>query len=144
MGFSVSGAAAILLAAALIAFGMSHSAVTNSFERVSDAEQDRADEALAEGNTEIEITSASQSSSVVTVEVTNHGATALSLNSTEIFIDNEYEPDWQADAEIDGEQKPTDLWLPGETIAVNISVSEQANRVKVTTENGVSDTVGVN
>lgn len=143
MGFSVSGATAIVFAAMLISFGMWHSAATDSFERVSEAEQVRADDALAEGNTAIEITTARHTSGTLVVETTNTGATALSLNATDVVVDNEYKTGWQGDAEIDDEALATDMWLPGETVNVTFSYGIQPDRVMVATERGVSDAAGV-
>jgi flagellar protein FlaF len=141
MGFSVSGATAILFAATLIAFGMWHSAATDSFERVSEAKQDRADDALAEGNTDVAITRAfHDGSGTLEVDVENRGATALSLNGTDVVVDNEYRSGWQGDARIDGSAVKTDLWLPGETVTIVIDSISTPDRVKVTTERGVSDT----
>jgi flagellar protein FlaF len=146
MGFSVSGATAILLAASLIAFGMWHSAATDRFERVNDAEQFRADDALAEENTDIEIITATETfaGTRVSVEVQNTGAGALSLNRTDLFFDNSYETGWQGEVvftDTDG-PRTTDLWLPGETL--NITRQKTPTRVKLVTENGVSDTAVVN
>lgn len=143
MGFSVSGATAILFAAMLIAFGMWHSAATDGFERVSAAEQFRADDALAEENTAIELTTARYVSGTLVVKAKNTGATALSLNRTDIVVDNEYKTGWQGDAEIDDQNLATDMWLPGETFNATFSEGTQPNRVTVATERGVSDSKGV-
>lgn len=139
MGFSVSGSAAIIFAGLLIAFGMWHTAASNSFERVSEAQGDRADATLDEKNTAIVIDSATYSSGTLTVDATNEGSTALSLNRTDLLIDNAYEPDWQADATVDGDGQ-TDLWLPGETATITVSLGSTPSRVRLVTESGVADT----
>jgi flagellar protein FlaF len=148
MGFSVSGSAVIIFAGLFIAFGMWHSAVSDGFERVTDAQQDAMDGSLAEQNTAIEIENASYSETVlnattgetayiVAVNVTHTGATSLSLNGTDVLLDNDYRTDWEGDATVDGDAE-TDLWLPGEKLAVAFNESSQPNRVKLVTESGVS------
>jgi len=139
MGFSVSGSAAIIFAAMFIAFGMWHSATTDGFERVTEAQQDHADDTLAERNTDIEVRSATYSSSTLTVVVTNNGTTALSMNATDVFVDNEYRTDWEGDARIDDAATESDLWLPAEKLTVTFSESTEPSRVKVVTEHGVGD-----
>jgi archaellum component FlaF (FlaF/FlaG flagellin family) len=78
----------------------------------------------------------------VEVTVENRGSTALSLNRTDLFFDNEYVTGWQGDVVFDGDsQKATDLWLPGETLT--ITTVGTPDRVKVASERGVSDAAEV-
>ena len=141
MGFSVSGSAAIVFAGLFIAFGMFHSAATDSFERVSDAQQDQTNENVDQRNTAIDITSTSYDSGTgtLTVDVENTGATALSLNETDVIVDNTYETNWQDGATVGGNAE-TDLLLPEETVTITISIGSQPDRVKVVTQHGVADT----
>ena len=137
MGFSVSGSAAIIFAGMLIAFSMFHTAGADSFERVTEAQSDRSDAALDAKNTDIVIDSATDSGDIV-IDVRNTGSTTLSLNGTDVLVDNEYRTDWQADATVGGVDN-SDLWLPGETATITVSGSGTPTRVKVVTEKGVSD-----
>lgn len=141
MGFSVSGSAALIFAAMFIAFGMWHSAATNSFERVSDAQQIQADDTLTERNTAITIDRAFyDGNGNLEFEATNGGSTALSLNATTLLIDNEHYAGWRGGALT----ADTDLWLPGEQITFTIgSFSSQPDRVKLVTENGVAEATEV-
>ena len=79
MGFSVSGAAAIIFASLFIAFGMWYSAGMNSFERVTEAQNDRTDTVLETSNTDIEIVSTTYAASEdnLTVRVNNTGTAQL-------------------------------------------------------------------
>jgi flagellar protein FlaF len=151
MGFSVSGSAAILFVGAFIAFGMFHSATTNSFERVSEAQDDRADDALAQQNTDVEIVNASYGTTTTTsgstfylldVNTTNTGSESLSVGDTDLLIDNDYRTGWESAATVDGDNG-TDLWLSGEKLAVEFNESSPPDRVKVVTETGVSATAEV-
>ncbi|MFC7142291.1 flagellin [Halosimplex aquaticum] len=137
MGFSVSGSAALIFIGLFIAFGMWQTAASNSFERVSEAQSDRSDAALAEKNTDVVIDSATTSNGDLEITATNTGSVALSLNRTDVLVDNEYQTGWQGDVLFEGSQKPVDLWVPGEQIT--ITVSSTGSHVKLVTESGVSD-----
>lgn len=152
MGFSVSASAALVFAGLLIAFGMWHTAASNSFEQVSEARSDRADATLDEKNTAIVIDEATYTTGTptgtLTVNATNEGSTALSLNHTDLLIDNAYRSGWQGGATVNADtvdsESETDLWLPGETVTIEVEVEvEEPDRVKLATEFGVADTEGV-
>jgi flagellar protein FlaF len=137
MGFSVSGAAAIIFASMFIAFGMWYTAADNSFSRVTDAQDAQSESSLETSNTAIEIISASYSSGTLTVEINNTGTTQLSLNQTDLLIDGQYETDWQAaNATVAGDGS-TDLWLPGEQLTITLDRASQPDRIKLVTESGV-------
>jgi len=153
VGFSVSGSAALIFVGMFIAFGMWHTAATNSFERIDDARDDRADAALEQRNTAIEIQAATNTTETRTVNntttttyhlnvtVTNNGTASLSLAGTDLLLDNEYRADWQSNAAVDGDAD-TDLWLPGETLAYSRVYDDPTavpDRVMVATEAGIGD-----
>ncbi|MFB6122833.1 MAG: hypothetical protein ABEJ78_05180 [Haloferacaceae archaeon] len=137
MGFSVSGSAAIIFVGMFIAFGTMYTATSNGFERVTDARDDVAEEALERQNTNISLATASYNSTsgILTIEVDNTGSTSLSVNGTDVLVDNEYQTSF-AVREVDGDST-TDLWLPGETLHIELSVSNPS-RVKVVSGPGVA------
>jgi len=143
MGFSVSGSAAIIFAAMFIAFGMWHSTATNGFERVSEAQSDRADAALERQNTDVVIDSVvlNTTSDEMRVNATNLGSSALAIEQTDVLVDNDYGTEWRSTATVDG-SGGTDLWLPGEELSFTVSVAS-ADQVKLVTETGVADTAEV-
>lgn len=138
MGFSVSGAAAIIFATMFVTFGMWVTASTNSFEAVSDAESDRSDRALEAQNTEISIVNVTYDATAeeLTVLVNNTGAAQLSVASTDLLVDGEYQSGWEDTATVAG--KNTRLWLAGEQLAITVTTPTEPDRVKISTENGVS------
>jgi len=141
MGFSVSGAAAIIFATMFVVFGMWYTATANSFEAVTDAEQDRTDAVRDAQNTEVAIQSATYDSlnDEVTIDVANTGAAQLSVADTDVLLDGRYQEGWRENATV--ENTDTRLWLAEETLTITITgVTEQPGRVKVTAEHGVSDT----
>lgn len=144
MGFSVSGAAAVIFLSTFIAFGMLYTAADNSFHEVIDAQDDRADRALEVKNTAINVTSATfnETDDEVTVTANNTGATALSLSATSLLVDNEFEQGWEDAATVDSNGE-TDLWLPGETLTITVTVDGEPDRVSLATESGVTATAEV-
>lgn len=144
MGFSVSGAAALIFLSMFIGFGMLYTATDNSFERVIDAQDDRTEQTLETKNTALNVTNATYDTGPgeVTITTNNTGATTLSLNETTILTDNTVQQGWEVNATVDGNSE-TDLWMPGETLSVTISVTSQPAQVQVVTDVGVADTAEV-
>ncbi|NLV13457.1 flagellin [Haloarcula argentinensis] len=144
MGFSVSGSAAIIFVAAFIGFGMFYSATANSFERVNDAREDQRDRLLDQQNTDISLVSVTWNASgndnlVVTID--NTGSETLSVEATDLLVDNDYRTGYGTTVDGDGS---TDVWASQERLEITVSsLGSQPDRVKVVTENGVAETVVV-
>ncbi|WP_137287257.1 fla cluster protein FlaF [Halorussus salinisoli] len=143
MGFSVSGSTVVLFLGIFISFGVAYSAANNGFERVNEAYEENADGELVRQNTEIDIADAAVANeggeAYLNVAVDNNGSTTLSVNDTDILIDGNYTPQTSqkmVTVEVDGNSE-TDLWLPGETLQFNVSVTDP-DRVKVVTGPGVA------
>lgn len=140
MGFSVSGSAAIVFAGMFIAFGMFHTATTNGFEKVSEAQEDRTDRTLAQQNTEIEITSAvwNTTSENLTVTVNNTGSESLSIEAVDLLANNSYQSGYITS--IDGDSD-TDLWLPEEQLTITVTtLTANPSRIKIVAGTGVAET----
>lgn len=146
MGFSVSGAAAIIFASMFIAFGMWYTAASNSFDGITDAQDYQTESALEASNTEIDIVTAeyNTTSEVLTVEANNTGATVVSLADTDLLVDGEFVDGWEAGATV-GPQNDgsTDLWQAGEQVTITRNRTSSPNRVKLVTPSGVSATATV-
>jgi len=142
VGFSVSGAAAIVFTGLFIAFSMWYGPSYNSFERISEAQHDRSERVLATQNVDLEIVTAEYASNTLTVEVNNTGGATVGLNATDVLVDNEYQTDWRDGASVASNQN-TWLWQAGERLRVEFDTSSQPGQVKVTTEQGVADATGV-
>ena len=137
MGFSVSASAAIVFVGFVVAFTTLYPVAANGFERVTDARDDAADRALDQRNTAVELSNVSyeNATDTLTVEVTNTGATELSVAETDLLVDNTY---WTGNRSVDGDAD-TDVWLPGETLTITAgNVTLEPERVKVVTEHGVA------
>lgn len=139
MGFSVSGSAAIVFIGIFLAFSSAYTASANGFERVNDATSAVDDEALERQNTVLSIANATYNATndTLSVDVVNEGTTSLSVDATDLLVDNTYRDDY-AVREVDGDNS-TDLWLPGERLHLEVNATTQPNRVKVVSGPGVAD-----
>lgn len=145
MGFSVSGAAAIVLASLLVGFGVWFTAASNGLDRVTDAQTDRTDGLLTAENTALLVETAAFNETgdeKLVVTGTNTGTVGLALTETDLLVDGQLVTDWRADARVAGEQD-TDLWLPGEELVVELSAgafaADDPETVKLVAATGVAD-----
>jgi flagellar protein FlaF len=139
MGFSVSSASAVIFISLFVTFGMVYSAVSNSTEQVNDAERLASDQFVDQRNTNLNVTQASYSSNTLVVEANNTGSTPLSLSETDLLVDNDHVAESEYDVlTVDG-RTDTDLWLPGETLRVEVSFPSRPDRVLVASEHGLRD-----
>lgn len=139
MGFSVSGSFAIIVLASFIAFGMVYPAAANGFERVTDAVGATHDDDLERQNTAIEIVQVDYQAGQLDVNVTNNGSSTLSINDTDLVVDNVYYAPEELDVHRVVGNPDSELWLPGETLFFRASIPDAPNRTKVVTEYGVAD-----
>jgi flagellar protein FlaF len=138
MGFSVSGAAAVIFATLFLTFGMWYTASANSFERVSEAENAQSDTVLETQNTAISVANVTYNNMTdeLTVTVNNTGASQLTVEKTDLLVDGQYRTGWEDTATVEGQD--TRLWLAGETLTMTMTVPEEPTRIKIATENGIS------
>lgn len=135
MGISHSASAAVIFLGVFVAAGSLYPAVANGTERVTDAQQAARDDALAEQNTEINVTRAvyDESEDVLEVNVTNTGTTTLDLEAVNLLADGE---STGPTGTIDRVERET--WLPGETANFSVTYSSRKDRVVVVVDYGVS------
>ena len=137
MGFGVSGATAIIFLGLFIAAGTVLTTTSATVEQVDEAQDERQERLLDRRNTEIAVTNAvyNNTTGTLNLSVANEGSTTLSVNGTTVLVDNEYNSTSTATVEGNAD---TDLWEPGETLRLNVSMAEPT-RVKVVSEFGVAD-----
>ncbi|AHG00425.1 flagellin [Halostagnicola larsenii XH-48] len=169
MGFSTSGAVAIMLIGFLLAAGVLFPTVFTAGSDAGSAFSDQADHTRDQLNTDIEFhevattTNADDELDSITVTIDNDGTTALDVVKTDLLLNgeyvdmNEYET---AVADVDGDEEITDadrtdsnIWHPGARLEIRIdadtlsdgtSVSDlfdgdELERVKLVTEHGITD-----
>ena len=147
MGFSTSGAVAILFVGMLIAVGIAYPAVQTAHDQRSAAIDDRDDRALDVRNTAIDDIEASyepieDDPGTLTVNATNAGSTTLSIPETDLLVEGVYQPAETYETEIvqtpDAERE---LWQPGERLSIELAVDDEPHRVKLVTEHGIAATI---
>ncbi|MGQ3411290.1 flagellin [Natrinema sp. LN54] len=140
MGFSTSGATAIIVVGVLVAAGIAYPVFQTAHENRSTAIDDRDDRRLEMRNTAIEIDSQGYQSGneEFIMHVNNTGSTTLSVAETDLLIDGNYRSRSTYETSVDG-APGRELWQPGETLTV--TVSTDPNRVKLVTEHGIAETV---
>jgi flagellar protein FlaF len=140
MGFSVSGAAAVLLVGLMVSVGTLYPVVEDGQQRVADARDAREERALDRQNARIDLVEATYDASAdeLTVTVENGGTTTLSVVATDLLVDGSYvPPNERAVAGVTG-----DVWAGGETLAFTVEYpanSTAPGRVVVVTDHGVAD-----
>ncbi|MDS0476484.1 flagellin [Natrinema sp. 1APR25-10V2] len=140
MGFSTSGATAIIFIGVLVAAGIAVPVLQTAQEERRAAIDERDDRALAMRNTAIEVASWGYNESGnndFTMDVNNTGSTVLSVPETDLLIDGVYQGTYETS--VDG-TADRELWQPGETLTVTVSTS-RPDRVKLVTEHGIAETV---
>jgi flagellar protein FlaF len=138
MGFSTSGATVIVFVGLLIGFGTLYPTVEGAGERIGDARSDRGDRALRQQNTAVDVVGATYNASndTLTVSVTNAGATALSVDRTDLLVDGRYRAPDAFD--VAGVENRT-VWTPGSRLDLIVTgVVDEPTRVKVVTGPGVA------
>ncbi|QCS41365.1 flagellin [Natrinema versiforme] len=141
MGFSTSGATAIIVVGVLVAAGIAYPVFQTAHENRSTAIDDRDDRRLEMRNTAIQIDSQGYNQSgneEFIMHVNNTGSTTLSVAETDLLIDGDYQSRSTYETSVDG-VADRELWQPGETL--NVTVSTDPNRVKLVTEHGIAETV---
>jgi len=134
MGFSVSASTAIIFAGVFLAIGVLYPAVSNGYERVTDAEIDRDDAQLDMRNTDINITNVTNKQ----IKVRNEGSTSLDANTTDL-LDNGVYQQRTSYTLTNVDSSDSDLWLPGETLKIDYN-SDSGDQLKIVTEHGISVT----
>jgi archaellum component FlaF (FlaF/FlaG flagellin family) len=146
MGFGTSGSALIIFAALFIAMSTLYTATTNATERVSEAQDARADHQRTVGQTQLDVTDATYNttSGNFTVNVTNTGESKLSTRRVDTVVDGTY-VDGAAFERVAVAGRETRVWRPGETLTLvdTDSVTATPDRVKFVSGPGVADTHGV-
>lgn len=150
MGFSVSGAVALLAIGLIVTAGMVYGTAFDELGTFASIREENGDDLLRRQNTAINITNisltedVSQELATVTVDVENEGSVALSVNGTDILIDNEYIQQNSSDVliEVEGDSS-RDTWEPGETLHIEVTKAKyftsNPDRIKIITETGVAE-----
>lgn len=138
MGFSVSGSLAVVVVGALIAFSIAFTAGANGFERVQDARDAHDERVVERRNADLDIANVTyfDGNDTLRVRVNNTGTTSLSVTETDLLADNTYLSN--GTRTIAG-GADTDLWLPGEQLAIEVPLPTSPDAVTVATGHGLAE-----
>ena len=141
MGFSVSGAVAVVFVGLLVSAATLYPAVDRASERRADAVDARNERALERQNTAISLVNATYNTSqgTLTVTVENTGASTLDVRAVDLLVDGTYATPEAANATVE-RNSATDIWSPGETLTLARNEPDAPGRVLVATGLGVAVT----
>ncbi len=143
MGFSVSGATAVVFVGLLVSAATLYPVVERSLDRRSDALSAQNERALTQQNTALGTLNATYNatSDVLTVSVENTGARTLAVTEVDLLVDGQYDATG-LDTTVDGDST-TDVWAPGERLTLTRSEPATPAQVKLVTGPGVATTATV-
>lgn len=145
MGFSVSGATALLFIAFLISFGAFYTASTGAVDQVQDAQVDQTERNIETLNTEIEIdsdrSSYNASGNDLKLVANNTGASSLQVADLSLLVNGEYiDFDPGTNASLSDPSGDT-LWIPQQRLTITITGDfETPVSIKLVTEYGIAAT----
>jgi flagellar protein FlaF len=148
MGFSVSGATALLFVAFLISFGTFYTATMGAVEQVQEAEVDAQEQTLETLNTDIEIQSAKYNASgqeELTIVANNTGAEPLRPTSLSLLVNGTFTPFGQNNVSVT-DSSENELWAPQQRLTITLSNADLettptgGETVKLITKNAVAAT----
>jgi flagellar protein FlaF len=151
MGFSVSGATALLFVAFLLSFGTFYTATMGAVEQVQEAEVDTQEQSIETLNTEIEIQSAKYNASgqkELTIVANNTGAEPLQPTSLSLLVNGTFTAFGQDNVSI-SDSPENDLWAPQQQLTITLSNSDLpatptgGETIKLVTRTGVADTAQI-
>lgn len=130
---------AVLFVGVLIAISTAYPMMSAANERVQTAVDDRSDRSLSQRNSDIELWNVTynDTTDALVLRVNNTGSRALSVTETDVLVDGAFSQGYATSVGGDGSRT---VWLPGETLRVELSTSTRPDRVKVVTEFGIAET----
>jgi flagellar protein FlaF len=141
MGFSASGATAIIFVGLLVSAATLVPAVEDAREARTDGLESRDDRMLETQNTQFEIIEAvyDDQNDTLAVRIDNTGATTLDANGTDLVVDGRYV---LADRGVEADSS-RHLWTPGTELRFVYDTTTRPNRVLVATRPGIQRTANV-
>lgn len=153
MGFSVSGATALLFVALLISFGTFYTATMGAMDQIQDAEVDTQEDNIETLNTEIELGTAVYNTtdpSELTITANNTGAQSLQTEQLSLLINGEFVSFGTENVTLSN-PSGEDLWVPQQQLTLTFNGNDtdlpdsfgDGDTVKLVTETEVADTVTI-
>jgi flagellar protein FlaF len=135
MGFSASGATAVIFIGLLVSAATLVPAVQDAREAQREGLTERDDRMLEQRNTDIEAVDAvyNATEDELVVRLDNTGTTTLDSGETDLLVDGEYV---DPSAAVDGDAQRS-LWSPGTRLVFTYDTTTEPQRVHVATRPGV-------
>lgn len=152
MGFSVSGATALLFVALLISFGTFYTATMGAVERVQEAEVETQDQNIETLNTEIELDSAVYNTTAgnLTITANNTGAEPLQPTELSLLVNGTFTSFGDSNVTLSN-PSGDELWVPQQTVTLTFNGDDPdlpdsfggGDTVKLVTVTEVADTITI-
>lgn len=135
MGFSASGATAVIFIGLLVSAATLVPAVQDAREAQREGLTERDDRMLEQRNTDIEAVDAvyDDTEDRLVVRLDNTGTTTLDSGETDLLVDGEYV---DPSAAVDGDAQRS-LWSPGTQLVFTYDTTTEPQRVHIATRPGV-------
>jgi len=130
---------AIVFVGVLIALSTAYPAMSAANERVQSATDDQRDRSVSQRNSDIDLWNVTYDATndTLVVRVNNTGSRTLSVNDTDLIVDGAYRTGYASS--VAGETNRS-IWVPGETLRIELSTTTRPDRVRVVTEFGIAET----
>lgn len=138
MGLSTSVASVILLIAIIGSATVLYSVFSATQELLREAESVKTELEYEQLHTFITIENVTYNSTsgILVINATNNGSTVILVDDIEVLLDGQIFTQDIMSATVNGVK--VDLWLPGETLKIEVNSSINPSRVKIVAHNGVS------
>lgn len=130
-------ASAILLIAMAITASMVFNTLSSNYELLRKADIKKEEIDYNQLHTFLSVDNVSYSSGTVTINATNDGNTIIETDKIEVLFDGELYTDNISSTKIDGNE--ASIWIPEETLTIEVNSSLNPSRVKLVADNGASD-----
>ncbi|HID43110.1 MAG TPA: hypothetical protein EYP30_04915 [Archaeoglobaceae archaeon] len=134
---SAAIASAILLVAMVISASIIFSTFSANYEMLKEAEITKNEIDYEQLHTTIDIKNVTYNSGVIIINATNEGSTVIEADKIDVLINGEFYTDNITSTSVDGVN--VTIWIPEETLRIEVSSTQIPTRVKLVTHNGVSD-----
>jgi len=138
---SAAIASAILLVAMVIAVSIIFSTLSANYEMLKEAENVKNKIEYEQLHTTINIENVTYNSGTVIINATNEGSTVIETDKIDVLINGELYTANITSTSVNGTN--VTIWIPEETLRIEVNSAVSPSRVKLVTDNGVSDYWGV-
>ncbi|MFP3909080.1 MAG: hypothetical protein ACOC5L_00640 [Halobacteriota archaeon] len=129
-------ASAILLIAMAITASIVFNTLSSNYELLRKADIKKGEINYNQLHTFLSIDNVSYSSGTVIINATNDGSTVIQTKKIELLFDGGLYTDNITSTTVDG--KEVNIWIPEETLTVEVNSSLNPSRIKLVADNGAS------